>query len=148
MNNIKIVYCISSNSEVLARTQWVLKRGTEVFTFNDAESALAAISSTTPDLIIVDTSSEDIDVEGLVSATKKDCAGCISYLMLTSKTRRPFSSLFRCNCIVGQASLPIIPDQLQQAVKEGLELSHMCQIRAKLFTTPLPSDRIELVMQA
>lgn len=151
MKNTKIIYSLSSDADVNSRTHWVLQRDYKIEMFEDTSSILDAIETQTPDLIIVDTSSADVDVESLISQTKKDCGGCISYLLLSASTRRPFSSLFRCNCIVGQVNLQIIPDQLQRAVKEGMELSHMCQIRAKLFTQPLKlaaSERIELVMQA
>lgn len=148
MKNTKIIYCISADSDVLARAHWVLQRTYQILMFEDVEAALASLDQGKPELIIVDTDSAEFDINALVSATKKDCGDCISYLMLSASTRRAFSSLFRCNCIVGQVSLPLIPEQLQSAVSQGMELSHMCQIRAKLFSTPLPADRIELVMQA
>lgn len=145
MNNKKLIYCLSSDSDVGARAHWVLQRNYQVEHFQDQESFIEAVTQIEPDLVILDTESHDLS--WLMTLTKKDCGQCIAYLLVTPTSRRPFSALFQCNCVVGQVSNPIIPDQLQNAVQSGMELSHMCKIRSNIFKKSIHADQIDLVMQ-
>lgn len=140
MNNKKRIYCLTPDPDLAARIHWVLQRGYALETFKSVEALSQSLALHQPDLVILDRSQSEIDVAALIETTKKDCGGCVSYLLLSNQGRSPASSLFRCNCIVGHATLPIIPDQLINAVDAGMELSHMCKIRSNIFKNSVTAD--------
>ena len=148
MDNRTIIYALCDDDYTLARLQWLLRRDYQVELFNRSKLLFAAIQEQRPDLVILDTSSADIVSDSVIAQTKGVCGTCVSYLLLSGKTRHNLGSLFRCNCIVGQVNLPLIPDQLVSAIRHGLELSRMCQIRANLFNQPLPSDDARVIFSS
>ena len=148
MKNSKIIYSLTHDDYTLARINWILQRDYQVQSFSDTESLHSAMEKGKPDLVILHPRCGGLEIEALIERTKGVCTTCIAYLLLSGSNRNNLSSLFRCNCIVGQVHLPLIPDQLTSAVKNGLELSGMCKIRANLFNMPLPAETAELRIQA
>lgn len=148
MNKETLIYTLSEDDYTLARIHWILQRNYRVESFKDSGSLSRAIDHQRPELVMLDTSSQNIDSDAVIARTKELCQTCTPYLLVSCTNRTNLGSLFRCNCIVGQVHLPLIPDQLISAVKHGIELSGMCKIRANLFNLPLPADPAELTLRA
>ena len=148
MSEETLIYTLSDDEYILGRIKWILQRNYRVESFKDCVSLIQALERQRPALVILDSSSPNINSEAVIAQTKALCQTCTSYLLLSCTSRTNLGPLFRCNCIVGQVHLPLIPDQLISAVKQGIELSGMCKIRANLFNLPLPTDTADLTLRA